>query len=153
MSLRTNLIGPPDQPDRFAKVDALFDAVAAKNTRVQPILEGTPPWCAISSDRLEEAEKANRPQTVPPNPQKYAQLVADVVKRYGSRVSSFEIWNEPDINQFYRGTPEEYATLFKTVVPVIRKLDPTAMVWFSMSGFHPDFLQKLIDADVRKWPT
>jgi hypothetical protein len=148
MSLRTNFAGPPDDPQRFAKMDELFEKIAALNGQVQPILEGTPAWCAISPERLEEAEKAKRPQTVPPDPQKYAQLVADVVKRYGSRVSSFEIWNEADLSQFYRGTPEEYANLFKTVAAEIRKLDPTAMILTSMSGYRPDYLQKLIDAGV-----
>lgn len=148
MSLRTNLVGPPDDPNRFAQLDELFNKIAAKNERVQPILEGTPAWAAISPERLADAQKAKRERTVPPDPAKYAQIVAQLVQHLGNRVSSYEIWNEADISQFYRGSPEEYAQLFKTVVPIVHQFNPAAIVFTSMSGFRPDYLRKLNDAGV-----
>lgn len=149
MSLRTNFIGPPDDPDRFAKVDELFNRISSLNPRVQPILEGTPPWAAITPERLEEAQAIQRPHTVPPDPQKYAQIVEDVIARYGDRIDSYEIWNEADIDQFYRGTEAEYITLFKTIVPIIRRLDPTAQILSTgMAGMHEEFLRKMWHAGV-----
>lgn len=149
MSLRTNFIGPPDDPDRFAKVDELFNRIHSLNPRVQPILEGTPPWAAITPERLAEAQAIQRPHTVPPDPQKYAQIVEDVIARYGDRIESYEIWNEADIDQFYRGTEAEYITLFKTIVPIIRRLDPTARILSTgMAGMHEDFLRKMWHAGV-----
>ncbi len=148
-SLRTNFIGPPDDPKRFDKVDALFHQAASLNDHVQPILEGTPPWAAISAERLEEARKAKRPTTVPPDPAQYAQIVQDVVARYGAHVNTWEVWNEADITQFYRGTPGEYITLFKTVAPIIRHLAPQArLMTTGMSGYHEAFLRALRDAGV-----
>jgi hypothetical protein len=148
-SLRTNLIGPPDDPKRFASVDALFDKLSAKNSHLEPILEGTPPWAAISPERLDEAQKAKRPHTVPPDPAKYAQLVADIVHHYGDRIESYEIWNEADISQFYRGTPQEYVALFKAVYPVIHKVNPHARIMTTgMSGYRPPFLRALLDGGV-----
>src|SRR5690606_35867363 len=90
-----------------------------------------------------------RPHTVPPDPQKYAQIVEDVIARYGDRIDSYEIWNEADIDQFYRGTEAEYITLFKTIVPIIRRLDPTAKIFSTgMAGMHEEFLRKMWHAGV-----
>ena len=151
MSIRSNFLGAPGDPERFAKMDEQFNQVAGRNPRVEPILEGTPPWAAISPERLEEAKQAKRPTTVPPDPVKYVKIVEDLVARYGDRISCYEIWNEPDITQFYRGSTEEYITLFKTIVPIIRRLDPTAAVMTAgMAGYHEEFLRKLTESGVFK---
>ena len=149
MSLRTQRIGKPSDPDRFAKMDKFFNEVSAKTDSVQPILEGTPDWAPISAERLADAVKAQRPTTVPPDPTQYAEIVEAVVKRYGDKIATYEIWNEADITQFYRGTAQEYVKLFKTIVPIIRKLDPTAKVIpCGMAGFHEAFIDELIRGGV-----
>ncbi|MGI5867891.1 MAG: hypothetical protein ACOX9C_00400 [Kiritimatiellia bacterium] len=149
MSLRTQRIGKPDDPDRFAKIDKLFNTVASKTDAVQPILEGTPDWAAISAERLDDAIKAGRPTTVPPDPAKYAEITEAVVKRYGDRISMYEIWNEADITQFYRGTAQEYVTLFHTVAPIIRRLDPAAKIMpAGMAGFREPFIDELVKGGV-----
>ncbi len=149
MSLRTQRIGKPDDPNRFAQIDKLFNSVASRTDAVQPILEGTPEWAAISPERLNDAIKAGRPTTVPPDPEKYAEIVEAVVERYEDRISMYEIWNEADITQFYRGTAQEYINLFKTIVPIIRRLDPTAKIMPSgMAGFRENFIDELIKAGV-----
>lgn len=149
MSLRTQRIGKPDDPNRFAQLDKLFNAVASRTDAVQPILEGTPDWAAISPERLTDAVKAGRPTTVPPDPEKYAEIVEAVVERYRDRISIYEIWNEADITQFYRGTAQEYITLFKTIVPIIRRLDPTAKIMpCGMAGFRENFIDELIRSGV-----
>jgi hypothetical protein len=148
-SLRTQRIGKPGDPERFTQIDKLFNTVAGKTDSVQPILEGTPGWAAISTERLEDAIRAGRPTTVPPDPEKYAEIVEAVVKRYGDRISMYEIWNEADITQFYRGTAQEYTTLFNTIVPVIRRLDPAAKIMPSgMAGFRESFIDELIKSGV-----
>lgn len=148
-SLRTQRIGRPDDPDRFAQIDKLFNVVASKTDSVQPILEGTPDWAAISAERLDDAIQAGRPTTVPPDPAKYAEIVEAVVKRYGDRISTYEIWNEADITQFYRGTAQEYVNLFNTIVPIIRRLDPTAKIMpCGMAGFRENFIDELIKGGV-----
>ena len=42
----------------------------------------------------------------------------------------WEIWNEPDIPQFWNGGPEAYARLLKTAAIVIKTVDPQARVVF-----------------------
>jgi len=113
------------------------------------ILMGTPEWAAISAERYALGRAARRPHCVPPEPTKYAQLLADLIQRYGDRIAAYEIWNEPDIQQFYRGTTDEYIALFKALAPVIRKLAPGKLIVSGgMAGYKEDFVQRLLDAGV-----
>ncbi len=145
MSLRTQWVGEPGDPHRFDKVDAQLDAMLTKGTAVQPILEGTPAWAAISEERLRAAERAKRPTTVPPDPEKYAEIVESFMTRHAGRVRQFEIWNEADIERFFRGSVEEYAALFLRIVPIIKKYDPDARVTPSgMAGVQTAFIDQLI---------
>ena len=48
----------------------------------------------------------------------------------GQGISAWEIWNEPDIPQFWTGGSEAYARLLKTAAIVIKTVDPQAQVIF-----------------------
>lgn len=150
-SLRTNFIGPPDDATRFAKVDELFNKIASMNDRVEPIFEGTPEWAAVSPERLAEAQKAGRARTCVPDLDKYAQIVEDCVKRYGDRIDCYEIWNEADIQQFWRGTTDEYVAMVKRIVPIIRQYDPSAKIILTgLAGWNEPFIRKLQDSGALK---
>ncbi|MYD09130.1 MAG: hypothetical protein F4X02_03710 [Chloroflexi bacterium] len=78
----------------------------------------------------------------PDNP--WAQFVHYAVTRYrpggvlaqqnafgaGQGISVWEIWNEPDIPQFWTGGSDAYARLLKTAAIVIKTVDPQAQVVF-----------------------
>ena len=143
-SLRTQHVGAPGTANRFAALDAKLRRLLAKKAPIQPILEGTPDWAAIGKDRLADAQKARRPTTVPPDPELYCEIVKEVVARYGSHFECYEIWNEADIEQFYRGTASEYVDLFHRLSKVIRQYDSSAKIMPSgMAGFNVNFIQEL----------
>ena len=48
----------------------------------------------------------------------------------GQGISAWEVWNEPDIPQFWTGGSEAYARLLKTAAIVIKTVDPQAQVIF-----------------------
>ena len=57
----------------------------------------------------------------------WLKFVAELCKRYGKKVSAFEVWNEPNIRPFWQPdapTPETYAKLFEITAKVIRELAP-----------------------------
>jgi hypothetical protein len=78
----------------------------------------------------------------PANP--WASFVYQTVQRYkpggtlaqqqgwqaGEGVRVWEIWNEPDLPQFWRGGIQAYARLLKTAYVVIKLADPSAQVMF-----------------------
>ena len=59
-------------------------------------------------------------------------LVAHLVDRYGlGEVRdrwSFEVWNEPNLEVFWSGTPEEYFRLYDLSVAAVRSVDPALRV-------------------------
>ena len=144
-SLRTQFIGPPGANGRFSKFENLLNEVIDKGTHIQPILEGTPEWAPVSQERYAEGVTLHRPSTVPPDVEKYAAITGEIIDKYGELFDIYEIWNEPDITQFFRGTADEYARLFKAVARVIREKDPTAKVMSGgMAGYRPEFIREML---------
>lgn len=45
----------------------------------------------------------------------YEAFVTAAVKHFASRVTYYELWNEPNLGQFWEGTPQQYTAL--VVVP------------------------------------
>lgn len=77
---------------------------------------------------------------------KWGELVRRTVEhwvaRYGIeevRTWYFEVWNEPNLNPFFRGTKSQYFELYRTSVQVIKAIDPSLRVGGpSTSNFVPD---------------
>lgn len=149
----TELAGAPEDSKRWEKLDALMEKYLSMRVPIELQLAGTPGWCAISAERYELGKKVGRPHTVPPDPQKYAEIVGHIIAKYGDRIDAYEIWNEPDIEQFYRGTNQEYIALFKTIALLIRRLDSTArIISGGMSAFHEGFVNNMIESGAMKIP-
>jgi len=149
VSLRTQYVGPAGDPNRWVKLDKIVNDAYAANAHVQGIFEGTPDWAAISPDRYAAALDAKRPGAVPPDPDKYAQLASDLIARYGSKIESYEIWNEPDLNQFWRGNFDEYAAMSHKLTAAIRKAAPTTpIIGGGMSGPNDLWATELCQAGV-----
>jgi xylan 1,4-beta-xylosidase len=77
---------------------------------------------------------------------KWGELIRRTVKnwiaRYGIdevRTWYFEVWNEPNLNPFFRGTKSQYFELYKTTAQVLKKIDPQLRVGGpATSNFVPD---------------
>lgn len=116
MTFEWNDIEPEPGKFEFEKYDHLVEALARHRLRVLGILAFNAPW----------AESWN----AAPDPKQFAAYAANVVGRYKSRIKYWEIWNEPDLAQYW--VPQDnmvaYAQLLKTVYPVLKKEDPTCLV-------------------------
>jgi len=54
--------------------------------------------------------------------------VATVVRRYKGRIPAYEIWNEPNLKQFWSGSVDEMITLTREASQIIHELDPQAIL-------------------------
>lgn len=87
----------------------------------------------------------------PANP--WARFVDRAVERYkpggtaGTNLRHWEIWNEPDLCQFWSGTVDEYARLLKVAYIVIHWRDPDATVLWAGLAHHEqsEFLSNLVE--------
>jgi xylan 1,4-beta-xylosidase len=127
----------------FQYVDELFDRLLAIGIR--PFVElGFCPGDLASEKGTVFWWKANG--APPTDLTKWAELVrrfvTHVIGRYGlDEVLTwyFEVWNEPNLAPFFRGTKSQYFELYKTSVRTIKAIEPRLRVGGpATSNFVPD---------------
>ena len=134
--------------------DALDRAVAQAERAQQQVLlvlGGTPQWAAAG--QAPGSEFAGPGSSMPPaDPVMFEEYVRAVVLRYGGRISAYQIWNEGNIKEFWRGTPEYLADLTARAYNIIKPVQPGAFVVAASTGsrwvkgfteFFPDYLKAL----------
>ncbi len=107
----------------WAELDGLVDACAARHLRPLLVLGTLPTW----------ARPAGTPETHGPTTQSqrdgFAAFCNRVAARYRGRVTHYEVWNEPNLPQFWSSpNTSNYATLLKAAHPRIKAADPNARV-------------------------
>src|SRR5690242_17365731 len=118
-----NRIEPVKGQYDWSYVDGLVGAARAHNLKVLGVIAFTPPW----------ARPAGTYFSYPPvNAADYGQFSAAVVRRYGDRVSSWELWNEPNLPQFFGYLVDNnfarYTELVKAAYPAIKAVQPASTV-------------------------
>lgn len=93
----------------WSVIDALVDRATSKGLSVLAVLSYTPAWAsqgdAKGGGTLNDVPKAGT----------YASFVTAAVNRYKSKVTHYELWNEPNLQQFFEGTPADYVS--RVLVP------------------------------------
>lgn len=64
----------------------------------------------------------------PPNLDDWTAFVTALVTRYQGKISSYELWNEPNASGFWTGTPQQMVDLAAHIYPLIKSIDPSAIV-------------------------
>ena len=108
----------------FARLDQRVAQSEARGAPILLVLSHPPAWAATRPD-LEGYQGSPSPPTSNETWQTY---VRTVVTRYAGRIESYEIWNEPNLTQFYAGTPERLGELTELAAAEIRAADPAALV-------------------------
>ena len=73
-----------------------------------------------------------------------------MVRRYGSRVKVWEIWNEPNGPWFWKtpATVEDYGRMVRDVATVIKSVDPRAVILAGSTANVPaDYLEKFLASE------
>jgi hypothetical protein len=55
-------------------------------------------------------------------------FVTTVATRYKGRIHNYEIWNEPNLKQFWSGTTDQLLALTREASQIIRGIDPRALI-------------------------
>jgi hypothetical protein len=111
----------PGQYD-WAQFDRIIAAAGSRNLKVLGLIAFTPEWARAPGSFF---------SAPPVDPGTFATFAKAVVERYGSRVSHWEIWNEPNLPLFF-GFMESRAPLYtdilKAAYPAIKSVQPTSTV-------------------------
>lgn len=88
----------------------------------------------------------------PANPADYARFVAELARRWGTKVSAYEIWNEEDESRWWIGAPDPagYVRLLQAAYPAIKAADPKATVVLGgLTGNDYPFMEGVYQAGGR----
>lgn len=117
--------------------DAYFAIANELGVELIPYICYTPDWAARTN---QEAWKQP-----PRDVADFGRFVEQVVTRYRGKVRSWEIWNEPDNQAYWAGTPEEFAELLRAGCVAVRKADPNARIVSGGIAWDISFVEKLLE--------
>jgi hypothetical protein len=103
---------------RWARFDATIKRAHRHGMKILLVVQATPRWAAVRSD----------PTAPPTRVADYAAFLGRAVRRYKGVVNTWEIWNEPNLPDFWTGTQRQYARLLIAANTAIKRADPTATV-------------------------
>jgi len=102
----------------FERLDLYVSMAQQHGTRMLLPLAYSPQWAS------------GRPEitVAPKNIEDWRNYVRTVVSRYKGRIQAYEIWNEPNLGDFWIGTVDQMVALTKEASEVIRSTDPQAII-------------------------
>lgn len=134
-------ISRPDGSLDFSWPDRYLDAAERRGIRVLVVLDYDHPSLHDPGD----PRPAIPPEALP----RWIEYVRAIAGRYGTRAFGFEVWNEPNLRTFWKGSPEDFATLAAATIPVIREAAPGVPVAVAGLSLLPlDWLEMLDRAGV-----
>ena len=141
-----NPTNPADPAYDWSRLDAIFSQLSAANIRIIVSTYSTPTW-AIAGKNGAHVSQYN-PNA--PRPADYAAFMQAAATRYSGsyvppgataplpRIRHWEIWNEPNIVQFFKyngkSSLPRYKALVKAAYPKIKKANPRAIVIAGVAG-------------------
>ncbi len=131
----------------FSGYDRRVKAALSANIDHIALLAYGNPWATTKT--------TSDPMYPPDDPADFARFVKATVTRYKGKISTYEIWNEPNAGfRFWKtnpkGDPAAYGALLKAAFKAAREADPKARVLFGGPFYHdqviPGHLKFLADA-------
>jgi hypothetical protein len=108
----------------FARLDEIVAAARAHGARPLLVLGQTPVFYAAHPSQV-GAYGRGAPSM--PNPVRWKQYVEKVAHRYGASID-YQVWNEPNVSGYWRGTPGQMATLTRIASQSLSKIATKAKV-------------------------
>jgi hypothetical protein len=137
-----------DDQYTWSFLDDMVTEAEARNLKVHMQVSASPPWICSSSVWCPPRTDAQLAA--------WKDFVHDLVARYGTRVESYEMWNEPNLSDFWAGgsgaDPAEYAALLRAGYLGAKSANPNAVVvGGSLSQNDIGYLDALY-TELRKYP-
>ncbi len=112
---------PGQYTDRFEELDKLVELAAANDIRVLLSVSKAPEWSRPTTE-MDGPPIANA---------HYTEFMAFLAGRYKGRVAAYELWNEPNLQREWNGSPLSAADLVRLIgagAAGVRTADPDAIL-------------------------
>ena len=141
----------------LGRTDNVVAQAQARGIKVLFTLWQTPCWASSAPSELKQSCSGawwdrGVERYAPTRPSDYADALAFLVRRYGSRVAAWEIWNEPNSDDFLHAADRvsTYANLVKAAYPAAKAADPTAkIIAGSLMWADYSFTEKLFQHGIK----
>lgn len=134
----------------FKELDKDVAMASQHNIQLLLTLGMTPAWAAIhpADGPPSRAGSVSMPKDI----NDWRNYVRTIATRYKGKINTYEIWNEPNGYDFFRGTPEDLVALAKEAYSILHEVDPAVTVVSpSPSGSGLPFLDKYLAAGGGKY--
>jgi hypothetical protein len=111
---------------RFETLDRYVDLAQQHGVEILLPLGMSPTWVSARPD--EPSWYGSGATAEPANIQIWREYVRTVARRYQGRVRHYEIWNEPNLKQFYTGSMAAMVELAREAYTVLKAVDPSIVV-------------------------
>ena len=105
IDMNWDLAQPADAVPDWTVLDQVVNAAQAKGLSVLAVIGYTPAWASAQNN------EPSTHQNDLPIAGKYDAFVSLAVNHFKDRVTHYELWNEPNLTQFFEGTPQQYVDL------------------------------------------
>ena len=114
---------------RWEVLDREVELAEKHNVDLLMTLGDTPTWASARpseprNGRFQETGGAAEPRDI----EDWRNYVRTLATRYKGRIHYYEIWNEPNLPNFFSGTPEKMIELAREAYPILKQVDPTNQV-------------------------
>ncbi len=126
------------------EMDGRIDPLVERGFEILGILTLPAPWAQERPDEGLVPRNLNLPWNHPEN--YWGRYVYNTVLHYRGRIQHYEVWNEPDLEEFWEGDPNQYYQLLRLAYRAIQAADPDATVVMAGMelGQDPEFFQTVI---------
>jgi hypothetical protein len=111
---------------RFELLDHYVAMAAEHHVGLLLPLGLSPAWA--SARPLEKSTYSPGFAAEPRDMEDWRTYVRTVVQRYKGRIGAYEIWNEPNLKQFWSGSVDQMIGLTAEAARIIRSIDPQALI-------------------------
>lgn len=141
----------------LGRLDRMVAAADARGIELLLTFMNTPCWASTAPAALKQGCEGawwDRGVTAypPADAGDYARALAFLVRRYGSRVLAWEVWNEPNFAEFWKSPDPAaaYARLLKAAYPAAKAAHPGAqIIGGSLSQSDHAFTRRLYELGAR----
>jgi hypothetical protein len=133
----------------FDLLDSYVELAEQHHVEILLTLGQTPRWTSARPD--EERVYDNGNASEPLDIETWKIYVATVAKRYRGRSRLYEIWNEPNLQDFYTGNIQNLVELTKEASEVLHQIDPKILVVSPSVTRGPRYMDDLLALGMGKY--
>jgi hypothetical protein len=111
---------------QFEKLDSYVSLAEQHGTSLLLTLGGTPTWASAKPQLKSNYYPGFTGE--PANIEDWREYVRTIVSRYKGRIQAYEIWNEPNLADYWSGSMDQMLTLTREASLIIRNVDPMALL-------------------------